>query len=353
MRKRFWVAFWVGLLVTLAVLLGSERIGGGVSAGTQEFSHSPQIGEYATVDLTATGTTTIGTHPSEAGILVGVYIGVWSFSASDPTGTPDMDLVVTIDGSTYTEPIYNDTCAGGGIPCFTIPFQDLNRATEQSQGLLPGNTFASNNQLFLDIPYSSSLTVEVVVNSAATAGDINVSMFRMVRGAGAVSSERIVTEFQAPVGTFIDVYEDPGADVDVIDQDPESGILHAIGVRVFSSGLVPCTFSPVIFDDPLMTCNLTITLDGASVVQPLYDGGCASSERFSLAFQALGMQDDAEDCPGDSGTGGGVGTNCGTWLQIPYHARYFNSILVNFSCLEQDTTILPSGVAVSVLRSTI
>ncbi len=348
------------LVVTLSscgFLPASERVGPGVGAGgSQEFSFSPQIGEYVTVDLTSTGTTTVGSHPSEAGILVGVYIGVWSFSASDPTGTPDMDLVVTIDGSTYTEQIYNSTCAGGG-PCFTVPFQDLNRATEQSQGALPGQNFASNNQLFLDIPYTSSLTVEVVVNSAATDGNINVSMFRMVRGSGATITERTITELQAPVGTYIDVFVDPGADVDVIDQDPESGILHAIGVRVLAfppTQSAGCSsFSPVIFDDPLMECDLTITLDGNVVVQPLYDGGCTQSERFSLAFQALGMQDDSEDCPGDSGTGGGMGTSCGTWLQIPYHARYFDSILVNFSCLAQDTEVNDSGVAISVLRSTI
>ena len=349
-------ALWLAVFGT--PLPGSERVGpgGGVSGGSQEFSLSPQIGEYAPVDLTSTGTTTIGNHPSEAGILVGVYIGVW---ASDAAGSPvgatlDVDVVVTVDGSIYTEQIYNTTCPGGGQPCFQVPFQDLNRATTStSGGSDPGSRLGTDNQYFLNIPYSSALRVDIVVNTAASAGtNLNASMFRLIRGAGQAITERTVTELQAPIGVYTDLYTNAAIDVDIIDQDPESGILHALGILVEGR---PPTSTFTLADDPLLECDITITLDGIDTVQPIYDGGCASSERFNLAFQALGTQTDtgAHNCPGKSGTGGGFGAETGTWLQVPYHARYFDSILVNLSCLAQVTTATNAGLTISVLRSTI
>ena len=356
MSGKFWISFWAGFLATLTILFGSERIGptsGGAGASSHEFAYIPQIGEYA-ADLTSEGTTTIGDH-SEEGILVGVYIGVWLVDDSNPQGlTLDADVVVTVDGSTYTEQVYNTECSTGGEPCYRVPFQDLNRMTEAtSGGASPGGIAGTGNQYFFNIRYSSSLKVDVVVNTAASDGNLNVSMFRMVKGPGQVITERTVTELQVPVGAYTDLYTGAETDVDIIDQDPESGILHAIGVAV--QGFAP-TSTFTLADDPLLDCDITMTLDGVETVQPIYDGGCGQSERFSLAFQAMGVQFSGAGgdlCPDKPGTGGGVGANTGTWLQVPYHARYFDSILVNLSCLAQDTTATNAGLTISVLRSTI
>ena len=349
-------AFLLFLFASVVANAGSGvLIPPGSGAGAlNDYSHLPQPVDLAIVPLTSTGTTNVATHTSEAGHIVGVWFSVSILpTGSDQavTGTPDVDLVLTVDGGTaYTESIYGSNCPDTITPvCWTIPFYDSQRYPWYDLGLIAvesGEIVNTKSGFFYNVPYETSVQLDVVVNTASSDTDISMaaSLVRATRltSTGTARAEEAPRAIQTISSSTFSVDPPSGTVRTTLVNVTESGLFHGLTVHVGGANL-PVNADPADSND----CDVEMTIDGNLSTQPFYDGGSGWITALQPIFSTQFSFFQSTTSPPNGGTGG----QASDWVQLWYQARYQTSLLVEVVCASHGGT---AGALVTwnVVRST-
>ena len=350
-RKQILAVLFVSSISWASSVWGSRILSGGGGGGATftDFAYQPEVAETALVPLTSAGTTNIATHAGETGTVVGVYFAVAvDIIGNDQivSGTPDVDLVLTVDGTAYTERIYGSNCPDTITPvCWSVPFFDSQRYPWWQIPTFPaaqiGETVNTKGGFFYNINYKSSIQLDVVVNtiSGGTEISMNASLVRNTRiiGSGIARAEAVPRVVQPLSSATFTVDPPVGTVRTTIVNVTEAGMLQGIGFRVGAANLPPSAND----------CDLELTIDGNLTTQPVYDtasGWPASLQGlFSTNFSFFSS-------PVNTPPNGLTGGQARDWMQIWYQARYHTSLLVEAVCVSHGGT---AGALVTwtVLRS--
>ena len=282
--------------------------------------------EVTEVSLTSLGTTNIASHLSETGRVAGVFTHVSLELTDDVLGTPgtipDVDLVLTIDGTTYTEQVYNTGCPAPAptLPCYQVPYYDMSWDTTTSSASDVGNSSSTKAWTYYEIPYESSVELDLVVNTIATQGNIDVALLRSTFSGSSIGrNEEPPALLQSIDHILIQPCQVGATTTTIIDQTSEIGILHGIGFWVNAGVILGGT-----------NCDLEVTIDGSLTTQVVYGGTGTDREGWIQAYwPAFSIQQSFSLLPSPAQ---GPGSETGDWQQTWYQDRYHNSLKVELAC---------------------
>ncbi len=307
------------LLATFALLLSlswSSMVinpGGGGVLG-DEFAYLPEQVSVVTVDMTTAATYT-SVDVTEDGILQSIRLRF--FETAD--GLPDVDLVVTTDGSAVTIPFYNAS--------LTPESEVIAFATVLAPTSLVGDQF----WFPINARYGTSLEVAAVVNTATTSvGSFDLAVLRTQKLG--TSSQTITTTGFLPqtMSSATGIELNPAGDTNTSVLDvTESGILHGVGFRIECVGA--CGGSA---GGTIAAGTFTVTVDGTARVHTLFT---AATDHWVQGITAMVGGDGGAVFPNDGGDEGDV-------VYLPWQLRYLTSI-------EFEVDINMGGAGTATMRA--
>lgn len=270
---------------------------GGGGGGLLDFAYSPQTISFSAVDLTSMATTTVA-NVTEDGILTHIR----GRMAVAVTGTPNIDLVITVDGTARTISFWDGTSSDPNQEWMAFSARDSS-----------GGLIRSEFWIWTNTRYLTSLRVDLIVNTAATVGIIDVSVLRSLKigtGLAQPTTGFVPQPLASSVG--IELNSAGPTNTLVLDQAMESGILHGIGFRIECGGGV-CNSG---HGGAANANSFTVTVDGTATVFGFFTSG---SGVWVPALVTLVHQGNSVFSGGSLGNGGLGGDEVYLPLQVRYH----------------------------------